>query len=232
MVMAPATLCDRQRCDRLRPAQMFDPEVLVELRRTFDSADADGSGSIDVEEACTLFAKYMDPGSSPFDIKRTAANLVSTLDTDRSGKLSFEEFAFRFGRKLQMELARKRRAGSAVSTSAAVNEDVIERQHACPSDGLHAPPGAYMRRSAAPAYTRSAPPPPHDNTSRTVADRAEGETTATGASGREYLTVLGIAASLLALLAFAVFVPAPGAPGEAGGGARSRSRSQGRTHGR
>jgi hypothetical protein len=210
------------------PAQMFDPEVLVELRRTFDSADADRSGSIDAAEACALFAKYMDPSSSPADIKRTAANLVSTLDTDRSGKLSFEEFAFRFGRKLQMELARKRRAGSAGSAAAEDDgKDHGEKPPSCPSNGLHAPPGAYMRRSAAPAYTRSAPPPPQDNTSHA----AQADTVPTGSWGRESLTVLGIAVSLLALLAFAVLVPAPGDPGQAGSGAR-RSRSQGRTHGR
>jgi len=56
---------------------------------------ADGSGHIDAEEACGLFASYCEPGSSAAEIKRTATNLLSTLDTDRSGKLSFEEFAFR-----------------------------------------------------------------------------------------------------------------------------------------
>ena len=80
----------------------------------------------------------MAPGSSAADVKRTATNLVSTLDSDRSGKLSFEEFAFRFGRKLQMELAKKRRAGltspdahasAAGRAPAPAHEDLVEVNH-------------------------------------------------------------------------------------------------------
>ena len=59
---------------------------------------ADGSGEIDAAEAASLFASYCEPGASAAQIQRTANNLMSTLDTDRSGRLSFEEFAFRFAR--------------------------------------------------------------------------------------------------------------------------------------
>lgn len=58
-------------------------------------ACTDGSGEIDAKEAASLFASYCEPGASAAEIQRTAGNLLNTLDTDRSGRLSFEEFAFR-----------------------------------------------------------------------------------------------------------------------------------------
>lgn len=173
-----------------------------------------------------MFAAYMAPGSSTADIKRTAANLVSTLDTDRSGKLSFEEFAFRFGRKLQMEIARQRRA----KTPATPARDNLAEEIVCSADSLRAPlAGAYMRRAAAaPSSTQSGSP---SNAQAQAMSNEEPATAHVGSWSRETLTVLGIALSLLALLAFAVFAPAPSET-EVGSGARTRSRSQGRTHGR
>jgi hypothetical protein len=50
---------------------------------------------IDAKEACALFAAYCEPGSSAAEVKRTASSLLSALDTNRNGKLSFDEFAFR-----------------------------------------------------------------------------------------------------------------------------------------
>ena len=209
----------------------------------------DGSGQIDIEEACTLFAEYMAPGSSAADVKRTATNLVSTLDSDRSGKLSFEEFAFRFGRKLQMELAKKRRAGltspdahasAAGRAPAPAHEDLVEVNHgALLDDFSQYPSGAYMRRAA--SKTCSAPPTAQQNfggqgvsssnyPSSQIEEPAPISAGSSVSWGREALTVIGIALSLLALLAFAVLTPAPDAAGSAS--ARIRSQSQGRTNGR
>eukprot|EP00927_Polykrikos_kofoidii_P060481 TRINITY_DN55447_c0_g1_i1.p1 TRINITY_DN55447_c0_g1~~TRINITY_DN55447_c0_g1_i1.p1 ORF type:complete len:483 (+),score=93.42 TRINITY_DN55447_c0_g1_i1:130-1578(+) len=90
---------------------MFDPEVVTELRRQFDSADVDGNGTLDAHEACLTFAKHMSPNEEPERLKRTADTLRNQMDADRSGTISFDEYCFRFGRKYQMELARKRRLG-------------------------------------------------------------------------------------------------------------------------
>lgn len=50
-------------------------QVIAELRRQFDEADADRSGVIDPDEACVLFAKHCGAGSTEAEIKRTASNL-------------------------------------------------------------------------------------------------------------------------------------------------------------
>jgi hypothetical protein len=247
---------------RGRLEQMFDTEVIAALRATFDKADADGSGEIDAQEACGLFAAYCEPGSSAAEVKRTANNLLSTLDTDRSGKLSFEEFAFRFGRKLQMELARKKRAGIPVQHAAEENAKgagaagVVGdkspqgglRARAAPTNlgnsqmsaGTSATPGGGYIRAAPPgSYTRSAPPlqtaaarqDTGGNRPLTSGRDGDDPVHAAAANGggwcRENLVVVGIVASLLALLVFAIITPAPG---ESGG--RSRTRASGRTHGR
>merc|ERR1740121_2592961 len=89
---------------------MFDPEVLAELRKQFDSADKDGNGSLDADEACNLVARSCAaPGESDEAIRRTAMGLMNQMDSDRSASISFEEYCFRFGRKYQMEAARRKR---------------------------------------------------------------------------------------------------------------------------
>ena len=200
---------------------MFDAEVLADLRATFDQADADGSGQIDANEACVLFAAFCEPGSSPEQIERTAGNLLSTLDTDRSGKLSFEEFAFRFGRKAQMEHARRRRAGAGPASPS------LTSPAAAAAVGVSAlPEGAYVRRVAARPETSNATPPlgtaaaARHPPARDVAGPAP---SAAGLS-RETTIVAGIILCLLALMVFAIAVPA-----SAPGGARTRSGSRART---
>jgi hypothetical protein len=61
----------------------------------------DGSGYIDSEEASALFARYCG-GSSESEIRSISENVRNQLDSDRNGRISFEEYAFRFGRKLQV----------------------------------------------------------------------------------------------------------------------------------
>jgi hypothetical protein len=173
-----------------------------------------------------LFASYCEPGSSPAAIRRTAGNLLSTLDTDRSGKLSFDEFAFRFGRKLQMELARKRRAGAATTETVDVANALRARVRETPRETATSnalPPGAYTRstaRSSAPPFREAAACRPNDKEAAREADRPM----TAGAAGwsRESLIVLGIIVSLVALLVVVIVVPAPGE-------GRSRSRAHGRT---
>mmetsp|Transcript_44659 Transcript_44659/g.100074 ORF Transcript_44659/g.100074 Transcript_44659/m.100074 type:complete len:418 (+) Transcript_44659:60-1313(+) len=93
-----------------RPETMFDAEVVSELRRQFDEADKDGSGEIDAKEACTLFARSCDEAASEDEVRKTAEALQRQVDTDRSGTISFDEYCFRFGRRYQMELNRRKRA--------------------------------------------------------------------------------------------------------------------------
>lgn len=98
---------------------MYDPEVVAELRRQFEAADKDGSGEIDATEACEAFARSCGGGSEE-EVRKTAERLRCQVDTDRSGTISFEEYCFRFGRRLQMEQNRKRRevaSGAGVSES-------------------------------------------------------------------------------------------------------------------
>mmetsp|Transcript_43645 Transcript_43645/g.120798 ORF Transcript_43645/g.120798 Transcript_43645/m.120798 type:complete len:431 (+) Transcript_43645:61-1353(+) len=92
-------------------SSMFDPEVLEELRRQFNEADKDGSGELDAGEACRHFARQLSPdGSNETEIAKLAENLRQQTDTDRSGKISFDEYCFRFGRRYQIEANKKRRA--------------------------------------------------------------------------------------------------------------------------
>lgn len=100
-------------------AGQFDPEVVAELRRQFDSADKDGNGELDAAEACKLFARECStPGASAEEVRRLAESLRHQLDGDRSATISFDEYLFRFGRKSQTELARRRRAGQAAAAGA------------------------------------------------------------------------------------------------------------------
>lgn len=93
---------------------MFDKEVVDLMRKQFDELDTDRSGTISAEEACEMVAKTsVGNESSRAEIKRLASSLFNQMDADRSGTITFDEFCFRFGRKYQMEYARKRRAGEA-----------------------------------------------------------------------------------------------------------------------
>lgn len=89
---------------------MFDAEVIEELRRQFTAADANGDGEIDAREACRLFARSCSPDATEAEVGRTAESLRNQLDVDRSGTISFDEYCFRFGRRYQVELNRRKRA--------------------------------------------------------------------------------------------------------------------------
>jgi hypothetical protein len=140
-----------------------------------------------------------------------------------------------------MEVARRRREGLPPAmmeqTPAAVgavpgsmSQASASRGVALPDGGYvrSAPPaGAYMRGAASasggkPAALQSRPPP-----AAAAAGGGAGSSSAGGWS-RETLTVIGIAVTLLAILALAIVTPAPG---EAGG-TRASSRSRGGTRGR
>mmetsp|Transcript_46221 Transcript_46221/g.122519 ORF Transcript_46221/g.122519 Transcript_46221/m.122519 type:complete len:474 (-) Transcript_46221:8-1429(-) len=97
---------------RQAPETMFDREVVDEMRRQFDAADTDGSGELDADEACKAFAKNCSVGATDDDVSKTTENLRRQVDADSSGKISFDEYCFRFGRRMQMEIARKRRSGT------------------------------------------------------------------------------------------------------------------------
>ncbi|CAE7882632.1 unnamed protein product [Symbiodinium microadriaticum] len=108
-----------------RPAceQMFDAEVISELRKQFDAADKDGSGEVDAEEACRLFARSCDEAATDEEIHKTADALRRQLDTDRSGTISFDEYCFRFGRRYQMELNRRKRTGGVSDSNGVPKQD-------------------------------------------------------------------------------------------------------------
>lgn len=96
----------------MNPSAMFDPEVVAELRERFDKVDADKSGTIDANEAAFLFEND-DVGASAEDRRKLASRMMMQLDEDKNGEISFDEFCFRFGRKLQMErnAAKRRNSG-------------------------------------------------------------------------------------------------------------------------
>lgn len=93
---------------KARP-QSFSPDVYKVLREQFNSLDKDGSGQIDSEEASILAAQYLSPEASFAEQEKLGESLRSALDSDRDGKISFEEYSSRFGIKLQLQEARKRR---------------------------------------------------------------------------------------------------------------------------
>merc|ERR1719387_964500 len=93
----------------------YDEEVVAATRREFDRIDKDKSGSLDADE-CLALLQALTPGAS----RRDAENLLNQLDTDRSGGVGFEEFLNRFGRKLQMDLAARKRAVRALPPGSAV----------------------------------------------------------------------------------------------------------------
>ena len=65
--------------------------------------DADGSGSIDEDEAADLFAAQVvggGAGARAADLeaaRQTARQMMQQMDRDRDGGISFDEFCFRFG---------------------------------------------------------------------------------------------------------------------------------------
>jgi len=108
---------------------MFDKEVIDEMRRQFDAADANGDGELDASEACCVAARSCSPNASPEEIQKLADGLRNQLDADRSGTVSFEEYCSRFGRRYQIEVNKRRRAGgvSVASTNDASNAAVREK---------------------------------------------------------------------------------------------------------
>lgn len=80
------------------------------MRTEFAAADTDGSGEVDAQEAAVMLSKLQGGVSTPADLKREAESLLRTMDADRNGQISFDEFCFRFGRRYQMEIAAQRRA--------------------------------------------------------------------------------------------------------------------------
>lgn len=155
-------------------------------------ADTDRSGQIDGEEAAVLFAKYCAPGSSDAEVKKMASSLSNQIDTDRSGQISFEEYAFRFGRKLQMELARKRRGGS--------------MQHDGPATA--GSQGVHQRRPAAgeDGHVKEEPSEPHSQW-----QKGAGPAKRPGFLGmsRENAMVAGVVIALVLILVVAVVTPEP-----------------------
>eukprot|EP00439_Symbiodinium_sp_Y106_P083603 s1385_g23.t2 len=119
----------RASIEMARPAceQMFDAEVISELRKQFDAADKDGSGEVDAEEACRLFARSCDEAATDEEIHKTADALRRQLDTDRSGTISFDEYCFRFGRRYQMELNRRKRSSRFASSNGVPKQDTASR---------------------------------------------------------------------------------------------------------
>ena len=90
------------------------PNLTIQFKppESFDCKQ-DGSGFIDSNEAAALFARHC-AGSSEAEIRAISDNVRNQLDSDRNGRISFEEYAFRFGRKLQVppkqpRLVQKRR---------------------------------------------------------------------------------------------------------------------------
>ena len=166
-------------------------------------ADKDGSGEIDAEEACDLFSQFCCPSATIEEIRRTSASLRNQMDQDRNGKISFEEYAFRFGRKLQMELARRRReklvprGGSGVARGGQ-GGGYSSIYPAPPTDEEH---DSYLRQRQAPSSSK-------DHT-RLRAQRPEpgGNVGAVLSSSltRESMTVAGIALVMLILVLFAIF---------------------------
>jgi len=97
---------------------MYDKEVIEEMRRQFDAADVNGDGELDAGEACLVVARTCSPNASSEEVQRLADGLRNQVDADRSGTVSFEEYCFRFGRRYQMELNKRRRAsGGKVDTA-------------------------------------------------------------------------------------------------------------------
>ena len=95
---------------KVRPqSTSFSPDVYKVLRQQFNSLDKDGSGQIDSGEASILAAQYLSPEATFAEQQKLGESLRAALDSDRDGKISFEEYSSRFGIKLQMQEARKRR---------------------------------------------------------------------------------------------------------------------------
>ena len=87
----------------------FDPEVVALMRYQFDQGDKDASGELDSAEAAEIFSRHFNPHASDAEVKRMTASLKNEIDSDRNGRISFDEYCFRFGRRYQMDAARTRR---------------------------------------------------------------------------------------------------------------------------
>ena len=169
-----------------------------------------------------LLRPFVSVGSCTAKLSATAAiaarkNKMSILLTTRR-----DAARRRFGRKLQMELARKRRCsvshqaacgGSAEGLRARASETAraSANSHEPEITSLSSPalpPGAYVRaaQSRPPTSTRNAPPPASH--SRPSAASLDALPPSSGHWRRESLMVAGIILSLVGILVVAILVPA------------------------
>ncbi len=120
----------------VHPRARFSAGVVARLRAQFDMIDTDNSGAIDAREAAQLAAAHLKPDATARQARDLGERLRFALDVDGDGKISFEEYATRFGPRLQMAEARLRRGLSAHPGHAASRAPV----------GLRSP-GHHERRS-------------------------------------------------------------------------------------
>ena len=87
-------------CNLFLPQKVLElpPEKLDSIREVFNLFDLDGSGNIDVKELVQVFGTL---GQEISELE--ARELISELDQDGDGELSFEEFAEYFQQNLDME---------------------------------------------------------------------------------------------------------------------------------
>ena len=74
-------------------------EDIVEIKEAFDLFDADKSGQIDIEE---LRQALKNLGIETKN--QTLQKMIADLDTDKSGKISFEEFFEMMGAKINSDV--------------------------------------------------------------------------------------------------------------------------------
>jgi hypothetical protein len=97
----------------LHARSRFSDGVKALLRAQFDELDGDRSGHIDAGEAAALAARHLRPGATAKDKRVLGDALRRALDVNGDGKINFEEYASRFGPRLQMAEARRRRGKQA-----------------------------------------------------------------------------------------------------------------------
>ena len=119
--------------------------------------------------------------------------------------------AFRFGRKLQMEIARKRRDGGTATS------------HAAAAPPPHREQPQNVAGTGGGVYQRKAPTASTEPAGATTTSRPSNGTQATSGWSRETLTVIGIGFVMVVLLVGAVLTP-----GDDIGRGSNRARSRGR----
>ena len=172
-----------------------------------------------------LLRPFVSVGSCTAALQLNSAAAIAARKNKMSILLTSRRHAARrrLGRKLQMELARKRRCsasqqaasgGSAEGLRARASEtaraSANSREPEITSLSSPAlPPGAYVRaaQSRPPASTRNAPPPASH--SRPSAESLDARPpTSSGHWSRESLMVAGIILSLVGIFVVAILVPA------------------------